>query len=214
MIFLTITLEAHSVPPDPGGAVRTSDGTVGTVSFLAQTTALATSRSKSTHLTVLVYGVDNPVDARIIADDLVVRVDTDDFVVLHGSILSHPVGVQDTEVGVLTSDLLLSNTLKIALEVKLVNTVVLGLSVHHTLGNLTLAASTTNTGTDNHISLLGLVTETVSLLGTRGTVDTGDVVALAVLPSADTKEETKDVTLLVTPKLFHVLVGSHDVLFV
>jgi hypothetical protein len=72
-----------------------------------------------------------------------------------------------------------------------------------------LAASTTDTATDNNISLLGLVSKTVSLLGTGGAVHTGDLGALTVLPSADTEKETKSITLLVTPKLFHIFVATH-----
>ena len=70
--------------------------------------------------------------------------------------------------------------------------------------------STTSDGTPNdHVALLGLVTQTVSLVGPRRTVDLGDAVALAVLPGADAEEESEGVALLVTPQLFHVLVAAH-----
>jgi hypothetical protein len=123
--------------------------------------------------------------------------------------LSNPVGVQDAQVGVLASDLFLGNGLQVALELELVHTLVLGLSKDHTTVNLTLASSTTDTGTDNHVSLLGLVPQTVGLVGSGRTVETQNVGALTVFPASNTRQETHGVTLLVTPDLFHVLVATH-----
>jgi hypothetical protein len=74
---------------------------------------------------------------------------------------------------------------------------------------LTLTSTTTDSGTHDNVSLLGLVTKTMGLIGTRRAVARKDVGALAVFPSADTHQESEGITLLVTPKLFHILVGSH-----
>ena len=181
------------------------------MSTLAKSSGLASCRGKSTALTVLVYRVTDPVDASIVTDLCVGRIDKDDLVVLHGSILVDPVRVKNTEVGEFTSNLLLSNRLKISLELKVVNTLMLGLSENHTTMVLTFTSSTTDSNSYNNISLLSLVPKTVSLLGTGGLVATDHLWALTVLPRANTKEETECITLLVTPKLFHVLVSSHDV---
>lgn len=51
---------------------------------LAETTRLLASCGETTGLTVLVNWVDDPVDASIAADGLVLGVDEDDFVVLVG----------------------------------------------------------------------------------------------------------------------------------
>jgi len=99
--------------------------------------------------------------------------------------------------------------LKVTLELDLLDTLVLGLTENHTTVVRALASSTTDSDTDNNVSLLGLVSKTVSLLGTGRAVHTGDLGALTVLPSTDTKEETDSITLLVTPKLFHVFVATH-----
>ena len=53
-------------------------------------------------------GVDNPVDARILADGLVLGVDEDDFEVLVGRVLIDPVRVEDSEVGAAATDTLFS----------------------------------------------------------------------------------------------------------
>lgn len=179
------------------------------MSTLAETSGLASCRGESTALTVLVYRVTDPVDTRIVTDLGVGRIDKDDLIVLHGSILVNPVGVKNAEVGELASDLFLSNRLEISLELKMVNTLMLGLTENHTTMVLTLASSTTDSDAYNYISLLGLVTKTMSLLGTSGLVATYHLGALTVLPCANTKKETECITLLVTPKLFHILVSSH-----
>jgi len=85
----------------------------------------------------------------------------------------------------------------------------LGLTEHHTTMVLTLTSSTSYSNTDDAVTLLGLVSETMSLFGTGGTADTGHVGALTVLPCAYTCEESEAVRLLVPVKLFHILVSSH-----
>jgi len=179
------------------------------VSTLTETSGLASCRGESTALTVLVYRVTDPVNAGVITDLGVGRIDKDDLVVLHGSILVNPVRVKNAKVGKLASYLLLSNRLKVSLELKVVDTLMLGLTEDHTTVILTLASSTTDSDAYNYVTLLSLVTKTVSLLGTGGLAATDHLGALTVLPRANTKKETKGVTLLVTPKLFHVLVCSH-----
>jgi len=179
------------------------------VSSLADSASLASGTGESSHFAVLVDGVDDPVDAGVVADLLVAGIDEDDFVVLHGGVLVDPVRVENTKVGVSASGLLFRNVLQVALEFEVVDTLVLGLTEDHTTVILTLASSTSDSGSHNNISLLGLVTETVGLIGTGGSVAGVDVGALTVLPSADTHQESEGIRLLVTPKLFHVFVGTY-----
>lgn len=73
-------------------------------------------------------GLDDPVDAGIAADSLVLGVNEDDLVVLVGRVLVDPVGVQDTEVSAAAADTLLSSGLQRALVLQLVNTLVGGLA--------------------------------------------------------------------------------------
>ena len=207
---LTVSLETERVAVEPGSPVGSSLDTIGTVSTLAESTSLASSRSKSTALTVRMNTIGDPVDPRIVPNNHMRRVHHNDLIILHSRILIDPVRVEDTKIGKLASDLFFRHTLEVPLKLELGNTLMLGLTKHHTTMVLTLAASTADTTTDNDVSLLGLVTETVGLVGTGRAVATGNVVALTVLPSADAHQETEGVTLLVTPQLFHVLVGGHD----
>lgn len=176
---------------------------------LVDTTALLASGGEGTGLTVLVDGLGDPVDAGIAADGRVRGVDEDDLEVLVGGVLVNPVGVEDTQVAATTADLLLSDGTVGALVLELSNTLVGGLTVGGTLVSMTLAATTTDTAAVDHVALLGLVSETTSLVGTAGTAGTVDGSELAVLPAANTEKETKDVRLLVASDLFQILVGTH-----
>lgn len=62
---------------------------------LVEATGLLAGSSETTGLAVLVNGVDDPVDARVDADGLVLGVDEDDLVVLVRGVLVDPVRVED-----------------------------------------------------------------------------------------------------------------------
>jgi len=181
------------------------------VSRLPESAGLTSGGGESAHLAVLVNGVDDPVDPGVVADLGVGRVSEDDLVVLHGGVLVDPVGVEDAEVRELAPDLLLGDGLEVALELELVDTLVLGLTEDCSFRVLPLAASPADSDADDDVSLLGLVTEAVGLVGTGGLGNTGDLVGLTVLPGADAHKETQNVTLLLPPDLFHVFVATHDV---
>ena len=95
---------------------------------LVETAGLLAGGGEATGLAVLVDGVDDPVDAGIDADGLVLGVDQDDLEVLVGRVLVDPVGVEDTQVGAAATDTLLSGGLEGALVLQLVDTLVGGLA--------------------------------------------------------------------------------------
>lgn len=107
---------------------------LGVAVALVETTGLLASGGKAASLAVLVDGVDDPVDAGIDADGLVLRVDEDDLVVLVGGVLVDPVGVQDAQVGAAATDTLLSGGLQGALVLELVDTLVGGLACEEEMG--------------------------------------------------------------------------------
>lgn len=105
------------------GLSATSSCLVVSMTF-AQSTGLLASSSETTRFAVLVNGVDDPVDASITTDGLVLGVNEDDLKVLVGRVLVDPVGVQDTQIGATTSNTLLSSGLKRSLVLQLVDTLV------------------------------------------------------------------------------------------
>lgn len=95
---------------------------------LVETTGALAGGGEAASLAVLVDRVDDPVDAGVDADGLVVGVDEDDLVVLVGRVLVDPVGVQDAQVSAAATDTLLGGGLEGALVLELVDTLVGGLA--------------------------------------------------------------------------------------
>lgn len=139
---------------------------------LARATVLASSRSQTAQLTVLVHSLADPVDARIAANGLVGRVNQDDLVELVGRVLAHPVRVEHTQSTALAADTLLflsirhqfrklhnsnlGNGAMAALVLQRVHTMRLGLAVGLTLDDGALAATALHTDTVDDKALLGL----------------------------------------------------------
>lgn len=95
---------------------------------LVEATRLLAGGGEAARLAVLVDGVDDPVDAGIDADGLVLGVDEDDLVVLVGRVLVDPVRVEDAEVSAAAADTLLGGRAERALVLELVDTLVGGLA--------------------------------------------------------------------------------------
>ena len=123
---LSVAPERQGVLSLPGLSA-TGRGVVVTVT-LVDTTVVLAGGGQATEFAVLVDGVDDPVDASILADGLVLGVDEDDLEVLVGRVLVDPVRVQDAQVGAAAADTLLGDGTERALELELVDTLVGGLA--------------------------------------------------------------------------------------
>jgi len=88
---LTVSPVALGVEPLPGLPATSSRLVIAMT--LVEAAALLTGSGQPTRFAVLVDWLGNPVDARITADGLVLRVDKDDFEVFVGGVLVYPVGV-------------------------------------------------------------------------------------------------------------------------
>jgi hypothetical protein len=91
---------------------------------LVETTRTLASGGETTSLPVLVNGVDNPVDARVLADSLVLGVNEDDLKVLVGRVLVDPVRVENAQVGAPTANTLLGSRPQGSLVLELVHSLV------------------------------------------------------------------------------------------
>jgi hypothetical protein len=141
---------------------------------------------------------------------LCIGVNHDNLKPLVSRVLGNPVGVQDAETTAATTDTGLGESLEVALGLLLVDTGVLGLSVVDTLRDQLLAITTLDLNTVHDEALLGLVTETVSLIGTRRLSGSVDGRKLTELPSSETEQEAHHIGLLLVPELLQILVGTHD----
>lgn len=99
---LTVAAEGDLLAVVVGSAAGRLEAVV--LGTLANTAGLLAGSGKAAKLAVLVDGVDDPVDAGIVADGGVLGINHDDFEVLVGSIGVDPVGVQDTQVTAATTD--------------------------------------------------------------------------------------------------------------
>jgi len=174
-----------------------------------QTARSLASGSEAAQLSVLHHRLGDPVDTRIIADGVVVRVDKNDLEVLVRGILVDPIRVEHTEIAAAASHSLLSLAAQRALPFELIDTLGCWLTEHDTLADSAFAATTSDTDTVDDIPLLGLVSESASLVRTSRSGCAVNRRELSVLPAADAKQKLQDIRLLLLPKLLEILVGTH-----
>ena len=122
-----------------------------------KTSVLLASSGEATGLSVLLLVGGNPVDSGVSGDGLVVGVNKDNLEELEGSVLTNPVRVEDSEVSAASSNTLLSDGSVGSVGLELVDTLVNGLAVNDTLGDGSLAATSSDSDSVNHVALLGLV---------------------------------------------------------
>ena len=82
------------------------------------------------------YGLDDPVDARITAISLVLRVDKYDLEIFVGRVLVDPVRVQHSQIGAAASYTLFGGRLERALILQLIDTLIRGFAFETFLINV------------------------------------------------------------------------------
>lgn len=150
---------------------------------LAGTPVLLSFGGKTSGFSVLVDGVGDPVDSSITSDSLVRRVDTDDFVVLVDTVLVDPVRVQDSQVSAPPANTFLGSCSESPLELQVVDTLSDGLTVGSTLGDGLLPVTSSDSDSVDYVALLGLVTQSSSLVGSGRSGCSVDDGELSVLPT-------------------------------
>lgn len=103
----------------------------------------------------------------------------------------------------------LSHRTQAPLELELVDTLVGGFAHLVTFVNLPLSPTTSNSHTVHHITLLCLVAKTTGFIRSGWARCSVDGLQLAELPAPHTKEEAKQVRLLLAPELFEILIRTH-----
>lgn len=179
------------------------------MSLSVETTSLAACTCEATEFTVFHDWAGDPVRLGIVPNGSMLRIAQDYLEILVSSILRDPVAVQNSQVSALPADALFRDAALIPRIFQLCDPLVLGLTVLGTLRHRTLPTSTTHSHAINDIPLLRFVSNTTGLVRTcwpRGTVNRRE---LAILPRANTTQEAHNITLLVTPQLLKILVGSH-----
>lgn len=91
----------------------------------------------------------------------------------------------------------------------MVDTLPDGLTKGSTLGDGLFPVTPTNANTVDEVTLLGLVSQPTSLVGSGRTGSTVDDGELTVFPASDSRDELQDVRLLFGEELGEVLVCAH-----
>lgn len=118
---------------------------------------------QAAQLAVLVHGLRDPVDPRVLADRLVGGVDEDDLEVLVRRVLVDPVRVEHAEAGQAAPGALLSNGAQVARRLELRDTLVNGLAVDDALVDGLLAPAAADADAVDDVALLGLVAHPAGL---------------------------------------------------
>jgi hypothetical protein len=84
-----------------------------------------------------------------------------------------------------------------------------GFTVGSTLGCGLLPVSPPDSNSVDEITLLGLVTQSPSFVGSRRSACSVDDGELSVFPTSDSGDELEDVRLLLCVELLEVFVGTH-----
>lgn len=190
-------------------SVTTTSLGLGVQVTLVDTSGLLSSRGKTSVLSVLVDRVDDPVVSWVSSDGNVGWVHQDNLEVLVGGVLVNPVGVQHTQVGSSSANSLLGSDSQGSLVLQLLDTLVGWLTVSSTLWNRSLSATSSDSDTEDDETLLGLVTQSSSLVWSRWSRGSVDDVLLSVFPTSDSQQESGNIRLLLSLQLLKVLVGSH-----
>lgn len=190
-------------------SVTTTSLGLGEQVTLVDTSGLLSSSSKTSGLSVLVHRVDDPVVSWVSSDGVVRWVHQDDFVVLVGGVLVDPVGVQHSQVAGSSTNSLLGGDSQGLLVLQLLDTLVGWLTVSSTLWNRSLSTTSSDSNTEDNKTLLGLVTQSSSLVWSRWSRSSVDDVLLSVLPTSDSQQESGDIRLLLSLQFFQVFVSTH-----
>merc|ERR1711935_686278 len=180
----------------------------GRVTLLSETSVGLSSGGKSSLLSAVLLVGGDPVNVGVSLDGLVLGVNHNNFKEFVGTVLTNPVGVEDSEVVALSANSLFGNSSVGSLVLEL-DTLVNGLSVNNTLGVGPLSSSSPESDSVDNESLLGLISEHPCLIGSRGSLDPSDGVGLSVLPCSDSEHESHNIGLLLSPEFFKIFVGSH-----
>merc|ERR1719313_514379 len=191
---------------------RGSDGwssLVSSVTLHSQSSVLLTSGGETSELSFVVFFFANPVDSWISLDSFVRWVNANDLEEFVSGVLTNPVRVEDSQVGALSADLLLSNRSVRSGFLELSDTSMDWLTVNDSLMDSSLSSTSSDSNSVDDVSLLLFESEGSSLVQSGRSLDLMDDWELSVLPASHSEDESDDVRLLLSPKLLKVFVSTH-----
>merc|ERR1712062_459325 len=176
---------------------------------LSHSSVLPTRCRETSQLTVLVDSFADPVDTRISTDGFVHWINHDDFVVHVGRILTDPIRTQHSKSSSQTTSSLFSFGTNSTLEFDLVDSFTFWFTISCTLWYGLLTATTTQTDSVDDVSLLGSVPQSSCFVRTSGSGSAVDGSKMTKLPTSNSKQETKKITLFLLVQFLQVFVSTH-----
>ena len=126
---------------------------------MSETSILLTGGGKTSEFSFVVFFRDDPVNSWVNLDGFMVWVNADDFEEFVGGVLTNPVGVKNSHVGALSTNLLLSNRSVGSGFLELSNTSMDWLTIDNTLVDGSLSSSSSDSNSVDNVSLLLLESE-------------------------------------------------------
>ena len=207
-VYLAEPVELHCVADLPVSVPGWPDLPVA-LALAGKSPVLLASGGETPSLSPGVGSIADPVDGWVVLDGGVVWIDEDALVVLIGTILVDPVGVEEPEGWESLTGLVLSKSLEGKLWSKLVDMVGPVLTVEPVLGSNTPSATLADTDAVHDVALLGLVAEPTGLIWAGWLGEPNELWKLAVFPAPKAEKIAHDIALLLGPKFAEVLVSTH-----
>ena len=184
-------------------------GVVSSVTLLSKTSISHTGGSETSDFSSVVLGGGDPVDSWVSSDSVMVWINNDDLEEFGDSILSNPVGVEDSHVLASSSDLLFSDVSVGSSFLLLSDTKMDWLTVDNTLVDSSLSSSSSDSDSVDDVSLLLFESKSSGLVESRWSSDSVDDSELSVLPASDSEHESDNVRLLSSPEFLQIFIGTH-----
>ena len=201
-LHLTVSSQRQGVAFFP---VRTSRRTLNFIRFvstLTQSSGLTSGTREATFLTSFVRGVHNPINSGITTNDLVRMINENDFKIFVRRVLVDPIRIEEAKIRESRTSTFLGHRSQVTTEFQLVNTVMLGFTIHNAFSIWAFATTTTNGHAHDDIALFGFEPETTGFVRSGRTMETMDGGELSVFPSTNTEEKSQHVRLFLLPKFF------------
>jgi hypothetical protein len=147
---------------------------------------------------------DDLVDSCVNLDGFMVWVNADDFEEFVGGILTNSVGVKNSHVGALSTNLLLNNRSEGSGFLEFSNTSMDWLTIDDAHLDGSLSSTTSDSYSEDNLSLLWLESEGSGLVQSWWSLNLVDDWRLSVLLASDSKDESDNIKLLLSQDFFEL----------
>jgi hypothetical protein len=158
---------------------------------------------------VLVGSIAYPVDSCVIADGWIHWVNHDDVEPLVVTVLGNPVRVQHTHGTNGLADTLFSMDAELTVILESNDTDISWLTIPDLVLALPDTTTSPDTDTIDHITLLGFVTDAMSLFWARWAFETHNGWELSEFPASDTLHVVGDFSGFLSPEFIDIFISTH-----